>query len=107
MVTGRLCTGTATVGPNRPTGPKPKDRTNPVGRTDRPKNAGSVVRGDVPSRRRASVRGVSGTQHCRVGSELVSTFVLVHGAWHGAWCWERLVPELEARGHASIAMDLP
>lgn len=37
----------------------------------------------------------------------VSTFVLVHGAWHGAWCWERLVPELEIRGHAAIAMDLP
>lgn len=37
----------------------------------------------------------------------MSTFVLIHGAWHGAWCWERLVPELEARGHVSIAMDLP
>jgi pimeloyl-ACP methyl ester carboxylesterase len=37
----------------------------------------------------------------------VSTFVLVHGAWHGAWCWERLVPELEKRGHAAVAMDLP
>ena len=37
----------------------------------------------------------------------MSTFVLVHGAWHGAWCWERLAPELEARGHESIAMDLP
>ena len=37
----------------------------------------------------------------------MSTFVLVHGAWHGAWCWERLVPELETRGHTSIAMDLP
>jgi pimeloyl-ACP methyl ester carboxylesterase len=37
----------------------------------------------------------------------MTTFVLVHGAWHGAWCWERLVPELEARGHSAIAMDLP
>jgi pimeloyl-ACP methyl ester carboxylesterase len=37
----------------------------------------------------------------------VSTFVLVHGAWHGAWCWERLVPELAERGHDAIAMDLP
>lgn len=25
--------------------------------------------------------------------------VLVPGAWHGAWCWERLVPPLRARGH--------
>jgi pimeloyl-ACP methyl ester carboxylesterase len=38
---------------------------------------------------------------------LVATFALVHGAWHGAWCWERLTPELEARGHSVVAMDLP
>jgi len=33
--------------------------------------------------------------------------MLVHGAWHGAWCWERLMPELEALGHRSLAVDLP
>ena len=37
----------------------------------------------------------------------MSTFALVHGAWHGAWCWERLTPELEGLGHRVIAMDLP
>lgn len=37
----------------------------------------------------------------------MATFVLVHGAWHGAWCWERLRPLLEGRGHATVAMDLP
>lgn len=37
----------------------------------------------------------------------MSTFVLVHGAWHGAWCWERLTPELEALGHRVVAVDLP
>jgi pimeloyl-ACP methyl ester carboxylesterase len=31
------------------------------------------------------------------GGARVSTFVLLHGAWHGAWCWERLTPLLE--GH--------
>lgn len=35
------------------------------------------------------------------------TFVLVHGAWHGAWCWERFISELEAQGHRAIAVDLP
>lgn len=35
------------------------------------------------------------------------TFALVHGAWHGAWCWERLHAPLRARGHASVAVDLP
>lgn len=37
----------------------------------------------------------------------MSAFALVHGAWHGAWCWERLAPELEARGHRVVAVDLP
>jgi pimeloyl-ACP methyl ester carboxylesterase len=37
----------------------------------------------------------------------VSRFVLVHGAWHGAWCWEQVVPRLAARGHAVRAIDLP
>ncbi|MGC2241247.1 MAG: alpha/beta hydrolase [Acidimicrobiia bacterium] len=34
-------------------------------------------------------------------------FVLVHGAYHGAWCWDRLVPELERLGHEALALDLP
>jgi pimeloyl-ACP methyl ester carboxylesterase len=37
----------------------------------------------------------------------LTAFALVHGAWHGAWCWERLVPELERRGHRALAVDLP
>jgi pimeloyl-ACP methyl ester carboxylesterase len=36
----------------------------------------------------------------------MSTFVLVHGSWHGGWCWERLVPLLEAAGHRVLAPDL-
>src|SRR5579862_7807446 len=37
----------------------------------------------------------------------MTTFVLVHGAYHGAWCWERLTPELGRLGHHTIAVDLP
>ena len=37
----------------------------------------------------------------------MSTFVLVHGAFHGAWCWYKVVAALEARGHRAIAPDLP
>ncbi|HEX8968077.1 MAG TPA: alpha/beta fold hydrolase [Chloroflexota bacterium] len=37
----------------------------------------------------------------------MSRFILVHGAWHGAWCWDRVVPLLEARGHLVDAIDLP
>ncbi|HEX4737086.1 MAG TPA: alpha/beta fold hydrolase [Allosphingosinicella sp.] len=37
----------------------------------------------------------------------MATFILVHGAWHGGWCWERLSPLLEAAGHHVLAPDLP
>jgi pimeloyl-ACP methyl ester carboxylesterase len=37
----------------------------------------------------------------------VTTFALVHGAWHGEWCWEPVVRELLARGHDAVAVDLP
>ena len=29
----------------------------------------------------------------------MATLVLVHGGWHGAWCWDRVVPLLTAAGH--------
>lgn len=37
----------------------------------------------------------------------MSTYVLVHGAWHGEWCWHKVVPELQAAGHEVVAFDLP
>jgi pimeloyl-ACP methyl ester carboxylesterase len=37
----------------------------------------------------------------------MATFALVHGSWHGAWCWERLSPLLQEAGHDVVAMDLP
>lgn len=36
----------------------------------------------------------------------MSTFVLIHGAWHGAWCWYKIIPLLEQAGHRVIAPDL-
>ena len=36
----------------------------------------------------------------------MSTFVLVHGAWHGAWCWDRVVPRLEAAGRRTVVSTL-
>lgn len=36
----------------------------------------------------------------------MADFVLVHGAWHGAWCWRRLLPRLWQAGHRAFALDL-
>jgi len=37
----------------------------------------------------------------------MSTYVLIHGAWHGSWCWDKIVPLLKQAGHTAIAPDLP
>lgn len=34
------------------------------------------------------------------------TFVLVHGGWHGGWCWKRVAPLLHAAGHEVWAPTL-
>jgi pimeloyl-ACP methyl ester carboxylesterase len=34
-------------------------------------------------------------------------FVLVHGGFHAAWCWERTISELAKLGHSAVAVDLP
>lgn len=33
--------------------------------------------------------------------------LLLHGSWHGAWCWHKVAPSLRARGHRVIVPDLP
>lgn len=37
----------------------------------------------------------------------MKTFILVHGSWHSAWNWHKVVPLLEKAGHKAIAVDLP
>lgn len=38
---------------------------------------------------------------------MMTKLVLVHGAWHGPWCWDRILPRLQAEGHEVVAPDLP
>lgn len=35
------------------------------------------------------------------------TVVLVHGAWHSPWCWNRVIGELDRHGIPSVTVDLP
>jgi pimeloyl-ACP methyl ester carboxylesterase len=34
-------------------------------------------------------------------------FVLIHGAWHGGWCWEGVIKVLEKAGHSAEAPTMP
>jgi hypothetical protein len=34
---------------------------------------------------------------------MANHFVLVHGAWHGGWCWEGVIRELKKAGHTAEA----
>jgi pimeloyl-ACP methyl ester carboxylesterase len=38
---------------------------------------------------------------------MTATAVLVHGAWHGAWCFDRVLPLLAEAGVPAVAIDLP
>jgi pimeloyl-ACP methyl ester carboxylesterase len=37
----------------------------------------------------------------------MKTFILIHGSWHSAWNWHKVIPILEGKGHKAIAIDLP
>jgi pimeloyl-ACP methyl ester carboxylesterase len=36
----------------------------------------------------------------------MSTYILIHGSWYGAWCWFKITPRLEAAGHKVITPDM-
>ncbi|HRG82542.1 MAG TPA: alpha/beta fold hydrolase [Chitinophagaceae bacterium] len=37
----------------------------------------------------------------------MKTFILIHGSWHNAWNWHKVVPLIETAGHQVICIDLP
>jgi pimeloyl-ACP methyl ester carboxylesterase len=37
----------------------------------------------------------------------MSSILLIHGSWHAAWCWHKVMPRLEAMGYDVLAPDLP
>jgi ABC-type sugar transport system substrate-binding protein len=53
--------------------------------------AGAAALGGTPAAAQASTQ---------------KTFVLVHGAWHGGWCWRRVSDLLERKGHKVFSPTL-
>ena len=37
----------------------------------------------------------------------MKTFILIHGSYHGAWNWHKIVPLLQKEGHNAISLDMP
>ena len=63
---------------------------------------------DLPMSRRDMIAGAGGvvvmaaadaTMNGAKAQPARKTFVLVHGAWHGGWCWRRVADLLEWQGH--------
>jgi pimeloyl-ACP methyl ester carboxylesterase len=38
---------------------------------------------------------------------MANEYVFVHGACHGAWCWDEVAARLRAKGHRVVTLDLP
>ena len=47
-----------------------------------------------------SAAGTAATRMSRAAAS--KTFVLVHGAWHGGWCWSKVASTLRGRGHTVV-----
>ena len=54
----------------------------------------------------STLAGCAATSGGSASGSAKAPFVLVHGAWHGGWCWERVAPLLEAAGHKVYAPTL-
>lgn len=52
------------------------------------------------------VAGLSMAAHADEGFEKGTTFILIHGAWHGAWCWDAVLKGLAAKQRQAIAITL-
>lgn len=60
--------------------------------------------------RRATLAGalaLSACVHTGAGRVTPRDVILVHGAWHGAWCWAPVAERLRNAGHRVIAPTLP
>lgn len=55
----------------------------------------------------AEAGGAAGVPMAKARGSGKAAFVLVHGSWHGAWCWGLVEPTLNDTGFMTIPIDLP
>jgi hypothetical protein len=68
-------------------------------------NASSITRRAVLASSATGAANLAGAP-ALAQSATRKTFVLVHGAWHGGWCWRRVADLLERQGHKVFAPTL-
>lgn len=56
--------------------------------------------------RRELLIGVAGLSMVASAAEAGVTFILIHGAWHGGWCWDEVVKGLASKGRRALAPTL-
>jgi pimeloyl-ACP methyl ester carboxylesterase len=66
----------------------------------------SFTRRNMVAAATAGVAAMSGAGPVTQAQSAAKTFVLVHGAWHGGWCWRRVADLLVRRGHKVFAPTL-
>ena len=55
----------------------------------------------------SAAKGRVGVRQHHDGDVHLTGFLLIHGSWHGAWCWEDVAPILRAQGQDVVTPDLP
>jgi len=73
-----------------------------------------MTKNEIKTTRRAALGAVAaltaaaatGTPRLAQAQNARKTFVLVHGTWHGGWCWRRVADGLESKGHKVYAPTL-
>ncbi len=70
------------------------------------KNLDTTRRAALGAIAAASALAAGGTVDTAQAQAGRKTFVLVHGTWHGGWCWRRVADALESKGHKVYAPSL-
>jgi pimeloyl-ACP methyl ester carboxylesterase len=79
--------------------PYPADRNAPGRQSALSKGAITMQRRDVLKTMAVAGLAAGASGAAAKAETAPQTFVLVHGAWHGGWCWRRVADRLRAAGH--------
>src|SRR5687767_5236401 len=108
------CRATGPCSTARARAGRPMSRSSATRRRSATASSGSKMQASLTSWRPSSERTTTSAPACASSSARCSdvmsdrrAVVLVHGAWHGPWCWDKVVALLDEEGVPSVAVELP